>query len=291
MLQIRLLDELHVAHPGIVRMKALARFHVWWPGLDKSIETTVRLCGTCQSHRNKDPPVPVTAWPYPAVPWSRLHADFAGPMDGKMYLIITDAHSKWLEVIAMATTSSKATIVVFNRLFAAYGLPNALVADNGTQFTSQEWADFIIQNGVVHMTSVPYFLATNGTAERNVQTLKAALLRETATGTACETALQTFLTRYHATPHATTGKTPAALFLGREVRTRLNLLKPTTRTRLGSKSELVKLDNGVLARRHLDQLRVRHDPQASTPTEKEVVPQDVRSRSTRARQRPARYDD
>ena len=34
-LQERVLHELHTGHPGIVRMKSLARLHVWWPSLDK----------------------------------------------------------------------------------------------------------------------------------------------------------------------------------------------------------------------------------------------------------------
>ena len=48
-LQARVLDELHVGHPGIVRMKAQARVHVWWPGLDTNIANTVRGCLSCQS--------------------------------------------------------------------------------------------------------------------------------------------------------------------------------------------------------------------------------------------------
>ena len=50
-LRKQVLKELHEVHPGMVRMKALARSYVWWPGLDKDIEEMVRSCGTCQRHQ------------------------------------------------------------------------------------------------------------------------------------------------------------------------------------------------------------------------------------------------
>lgn len=44
----RVLKELHTAHPGVVRMKCLARSYVWWPGIDAQIELQAKSCHSCQ---------------------------------------------------------------------------------------------------------------------------------------------------------------------------------------------------------------------------------------------------
>ena len=46
--QQRVLEELHAGHPGMARMKGLARTIVWWPGLDVDIERKVQGCFSCQ---------------------------------------------------------------------------------------------------------------------------------------------------------------------------------------------------------------------------------------------------
>ena len=43
--------RLHLNHPGMVRMKSLARLHVWWPSLDPDVEQIVRNCANCQRDR------------------------------------------------------------------------------------------------------------------------------------------------------------------------------------------------------------------------------------------------
>ena len=43
-LRPKLLQELHRDHPGVVRMKAIARSYMWWPGLDREIEQTAKGC-------------------------------------------------------------------------------------------------------------------------------------------------------------------------------------------------------------------------------------------------------
>uniref|UniRef100_A0A2H6N0S2 Gypsy retrotransposon integrase-like protein 1 n=1 Tax=Micrurus carvalhoi TaxID=3147026 RepID=A0A2H6N0S2_9SAUR len=54
-LQDKILEVLHEGHPGIVRMKALARSYVWWPGLDSTIESWVATCKPCQETRLAPP--------------------------------------------------------------------------------------------------------------------------------------------------------------------------------------------------------------------------------------------
>ena len=49
--QKQLLEDLHTTHPGMVRMKNLARSYLWLPGLDTDIEDKVKSCKVCQLHR------------------------------------------------------------------------------------------------------------------------------------------------------------------------------------------------------------------------------------------------
>ena len=87
-----------------------------------------------------------------------------------MFLVVVDAHSKWPEVIPVSSTTSSSTIEVLRDLFARFGIPEEIVSDNGTQFVSEDFQAFIRSNGIRHITSAPYHPATNGLAERAVQT-------------------------------------------------------------------------------------------------------------------------
>lgn len=106
------LQELHGGHCGITRIKSLAHGVVWWPKLDKEIETMVHLCSKCQGQQDDPPTVPLILipWNWPTRSWSRLHIDYLGPFLGHMWYLIIDAHSKLIEVFQMSSTSSSATI-------------------------------------------------------------------------------------------------------------------------------------------------------------------------------------
>ena len=59
------LQELHEGHPGITKMRALARMYVWWPGIDLDIERSVRLCRQCQEVQSSPPVAPLNPWKWP----------------------------------------------------------------------------------------------------------------------------------------------------------------------------------------------------------------------------------
>ncbi len=213
-LQPQILSELHSGHQGVVRMKSLARSYTWWPGIDLDIEHLSRKCSGCQMIQNMPPAVPLHPWDWPERPWQRIHIDFAGPFMESMFLVIVDAHSKWPEVIRMKSTTAERTVEVVRSVFARYGVPEQLVTDNGPQFVAESFQQFLKANGIRHIRSAPYHPATNGLAERFVQTFKQALRAMKGERGDISVKLARFLLQYRKTPHATTGESPAMLFLG-----------------------------------------------------------------------------
>ena len=154
-LQSKVLNLLHSTHPGIVRMKSLARSYVFWPGIDKDIEQLVKQCSGCQKQQNEPEKAFLHPWEWPTSPWERVHVDFLGPFMNRMFFVMIDAHSKWPEVFVMKSTTSEKTISVIRSVFARNGLCKQLVSDNGSQFVSSTFAHFMKSNGITHLRSAP----------------------------------------------------------------------------------------------------------------------------------------
>ncbi|BHF84837.1 hypothetical protein SprV_0902798900 [Sparganum proliferum] len=116
---------------------------------------------------SRQPPIP---WKQLERPWSRVHIDFAGPLNGVSYLILADACSKWTEIAPLNPTTASATIAFLRRIFSQHGLPEFLVSDNDSQFTSTTSEDFCREHNIKHLRSPPYHPQSNGQAERFVDT-------------------------------------------------------------------------------------------------------------------------
>ncbi len=134
-----MMNIVHDSHPGMVRMKGIARSHVWWPKMDQALEERAKSCKTCQEQRKTPATAALHPWEWPSYPWSRIHIDYAGPFMGKMFPIIIDAHSKWLDVHCVNTATAETTITKLRSTFATHGLLEIIVSDNGTVFTSHEF--------------------------------------------------------------------------------------------------------------------------------------------------------
>lgn len=239
-LQGEVLKLLHESHPGVSKMKAVARSHVWWPSLDSDIVATVQGCGACQQQQRPSRPVPLMPWPFPDRAWSRIYVDYAGPYRNSYFFIAIDAFSKWIEVFPVSSPSAGSTIACMRVMFANHGLPDMVVSDNGPAFVSEAYEIFLKKNGVKRMLVPPCHPASNGAAERAVQTMKVKL-QKVGTGDLHAQIARILLT-YRSTPHEVTECCPSELLMGRKLRTALDLLRPDLRTTVLQKQIAQKRD-------------------------------------------------
>lgn len=240
-LKNEVMKELHAGHPGIVRMKNLARSLVFWPGLDADCESCVKKCRACQENAKSPVKVPIQSWPTPEKVWERIHVDYAGPIDGVSYLVVVDAKSKWPEMQPVKCTTASNTVLALNDLFIRFGTPETIVSDNGTQFVSREFSEMCDRYGIQHIRTATYHPQSNGQAERFVDILKRGLKKLKGEEKVSKDMLDTVLFSYRTTPCPTLqNKSPAEIFLGRKLRTRLSLLIPRSRGDLVSTDKSVK---------------------------------------------------
>ena len=130
----------------------------------------------------------------------------------------------------MSSTTMLKTSEVLSSLFSCYGIPEEAVSDNGPQLAAEEFTKFMRQNGIKFTRVPPYHPASNGAAERSVQTAKVALTKQVVDGKASTLTLEHRLANFRilnrSTPHTVTGQSRAELLLGRQIRNCFTLLKP-----------------------------------------------------------------
>ena len=128
----------------------------------------------CAGHQFEPLEAAVHPWMLPEKPWSRLRIDHAINFLGHNWLVVTDAYNKYLCIHATQSDSAKSTIKLLQEDFAHFGFPQAVVADcaavpsNRTRFRNSAKRMELS----ICLTGAPYHPATNGAAERLVQTFK-----------------------------------------------------------------------------------------------------------------------
>lgn len=207
-LRTRVLSRLHATHMGMTRMKSLARRYFWWPGLGMEIEDLSRRCDICNEFANAEPPVEQQHWPLEEMPMARVHLDYAGPITGWQthpvhLLVAVDAYSSYPFVTVTNTADSKVAFNFLRETFAMFGTAKLVVTDNGAAFLATHLEDYLAAAGVKHLTSPVYHPASNGLAEKMVQTVKNGLkkLKEQQPRLGIREACRRILFDYRAAEH------------------------------------------------------------------------------------------
>ncbi|XP_065316310.1 uncharacterized protein LOC135925075 [Gordionus sp. m RMFG-2023] len=122
-----------MGHQGYTKTKLLAQENVWWPNINEDIELHGKNCELCQTNNPGNKTI-IGKWPSTNKPWGRIHLDFAGPINGDIYLVIIDSFSKWSEIQKMTTNNFTEVRKLLLRHFAIFDYPNTIVTDNGPPF-------------------------------------------------------------------------------------------------------------------------------------------------------------
>lgn len=245
-LRAQVLEQLHVGHQGITKCRQRAKQSVWWPGLSTQLSEYVRSCAICAQNQtlHAEPLIPNKL---PTLPWQKVAADFFD-FKSKTYLLVVDYYSRFIELALLSTMRSSETIRHLRSIFARHGIPEQLVTDNGSQFTSQEFRQFTETYQILHTTSSPLFPQSNGMAERAVQTAK-RLIRSSSDPYAA-------LLAYRSTP-LESGYSPAQLLFGRQLRSTVPVTVKQRRPKLPDIVKLIEHD-AYLKQRQKQNFDSRH---------------------------------
>ena len=217
-LRNEMLTHLHMSHLGRDKMVSLARMLCWWPSITLDIQTFCKECRACakkpKTHPNWHP------WPVTFTPMQRVHADYCGPLLGQYYaLVIEDSFSKFPEVFLTTSATADFTKKAMQKFFAREGIPQVLITDNGTHFSAIHLQKWLKSLGCTPVFTAPRHPSSNGLAENFIKTLKTAINAALPKNfDDLNRAMDTFLLQYRNAVHPSTGKSPAKLFKGRNLR-------------------------------------------------------------------------
>ena len=109
----------------------------------------------------------------PQGPWQHVSADLMTPSlpSGHTLLVVVDYYSRYFEVEFLKSTTTDKVIASLNKMFLIHGLPKEITTDNGPQFISKEFEDYLEMQGIKHRKVTPLWPQANGEVERQNRSL------------------------------------------------------------------------------------------------------------------------
>ena len=233
---VSIIDRLHSSHIGIQGCVRRAREAVYWPNMNMDIEQYIRKCSELSTHQQKET---LHSHEIPSRPWEVIGVDLC-ECNGKDYLITVDYLSNFFEVDKLDSKSGRGVIPKLKKHMARYGIPEKVVTDNGSPFSSKDFKEFAKTYEFKHVTNSPMYPKSNGKVENAVKTAKRLMKKAKHS----ENDAHLALLDYRNTPTEGIGLSPAQVMFGRRTRTLLpiskRLLMPETRNTKEHYNKLLK---------------------------------------------------
>ena len=247
----------------------------YWPTMLKDATKLIRKCKVCQEHAKishlPSEPLTLVTSPWPFQQWG---LDILGPLpigkgQCKFIIVAVDYFTKWAETEPLATiTEQKVRNFVWHAIICRFGIPRALVSDNGKQFDNPKFKDFCAELRIKNYYSSPAHPQSNGQVKVTIRTLKAAL-KTKLEGLKRKWVeyLPEVLWAYRTTRKSSTQETPFALAFGTEAVAPVEIRLKPPRIELASvehNKEALRLNLDLLDEKRDQVLKRTEDYQRKT---------------------------
>ena len=178
----RIFNVVHgLGHPGVERTRQSIADKFVWPNLRQDVCRWARECLPCQRAKiQKHTVPPIADFAVPARRFQHVHMDLVSmpPSNGQSHLLtIVDRFSRWPVAIPIPDINAETVIDQFTHgWISAYGVPEVVTTDRGSQFTAAIFNQLLRNWGIKHITTTAYHPESNGMVERLHRRLKESLV-------------------------------------------------------------------------------------------------------------------
>ena len=134
----------------------------------RNLEQFIDGCRECRRHRPTQRSELLHISVLPDRPWQKRGADLLS-FEGKDYMVVVDCYFGWLEIVRLHTTTAAAVISKLQHIFAAHGISDTVISDNGPQLQCKEFRDFAHEFELPASNKQSSFPTANGLAESRVK--------------------------------------------------------------------------------------------------------------------------
>ncbi|XP_042149961.1 uncharacterized protein LOC120847418 [Ixodes scapularis] len=227
-------DSIMSGHQGMKNTLNLVSEEFFWPCMQSEVKRYVRSCDVCQRTvpKGKQGKAPLGSMPTIETPFQKVAIDIIGPIvpiatSGNRYILtMVDMATRYPDAVALKSIGSQQVAEALVEMFTRYGVPQEILSDRGTSFTSELMREVSRLLSMKHLLTTPYHPMSNGLVERFNGTIKQMLRRM------CQERpkdwdryLPALLFAYREVPQSSLRFSPFELLYGRRVRGPLAILR------------------------------------------------------------------
>jgi hypothetical protein len=223
-MKTKIIKIAHFSHLGIRKTIDLIQRKYFWKGIVQDVEQFCKQCLQCIEFKSKkiipNVPAPMEDINYKS---EILAIDLVGPLPrslkGHHYILtIMDMYSRFANAYPIKKPTSTEIILKLQDHFSKFGLPNEILSDNGSQFISKEFKEFLERMAIKQRNTSIYNPCANGRLERIHGNLKDSLACMATKTFKWHTFLQWYILYHNSSTNSSTKYAPAEIYLGRHLK-------------------------------------------------------------------------